>query len=320
MHGLWSVREELPISSPRVAIHPRERQPRLADALERAAQAAGSSLVAPAEAEVLLEAGGTPEQLVAVLEDAPQLQWISLPAAGVEKFVPLVDEARIWTCARGAYGPVVAEHALALTLAGLRDIPHFSRANGWEERRLGRSLQDVRVTVLGGGDIARCFIRLLEPFGTDVTVVRNRELPVPGAARVLPPSGLHEALDNADVVVVALALTPTTTRIIDADTLDAMPEHSWLVNVARGGHVEQEALMKALHEGTIGGAALDVTDPEPLPADHPLWSAPNLLVTPHVANPPEVAYRRLAEQAEENLRRFTGGRELLGRIDPQLGY
>jgi D-3-phosphoglycerate dehydrogenase len=99
-----------------------------------------------------------------------------------------------------------------------------------------------------------------------------------------------------------------------------MDDDAWLVNVARGGHVQTDALVQALHDGAIGGAALDVTDPEPLPDDHPLWSAPSCLVTPHVGNTPDMAVPLLSERITENTRRFIAGEELLGLVDPALGY
>jgi phosphoglycerate dehydrogenase-like enzyme len=121
-------------------------------------------------------------------------------------------------------------------------------------------------------------------------------------------------------VFLALALTPDTVRILDADALAALPDHAWVVNVARGQHVDTDALVEALHAGTIGGAALDVTDPEPLPDDHPLWSAPNVLITPHTANTPEMGRVLLAARVRENVRRFAAGEDLLGPVHVDLGY
>ena len=120
--------------------------------------------------------------------------------------------------------------------------------------------------------------------------------------------------------MLALALTPDTERIVDAAVLDALPDHAWVVNVARGGHVDTDALVAALGAGTIGGAALDVTAPEPLPDDHPLWSLPNATVTPHVGNTPEMGRPLLAARVTENVRRFTSGEPLVGPVDPDLGY
>ena len=125
---------------------------------------------------------------------------------------------------------------------------------------------------------------------------------------------------DADAVVVALALTAETRHVIDASVLEAMPEHAMLVNVGRGGHIDTEALVAALAAGSIGGAALDVTDPEPLPDGHPLWDEPRCLITPHVGNTPEMGAPLLESRVRENVSRFAIGRPLLGPVDVDAGY
>jgi phosphoglycerate dehydrogenase-like enzyme len=141
-----------------------------------------------------------------------------------------------------------------------------------------------------------------------------------GVDRVLPANRYADALPGADLVVLALALTPETEGIIATDELDAMDDHAWLVNVARGRHVDTEDLVVALRDGVIGGAGLDVTDPEPLPDGHPLWSLPNCLITPHVGNTPEMAAPLLAQRITANVRRFAADEELLGLVDVDAGY
>lgn len=131
---------------------------------------------------------------------------------------------------------------------------------------------------------------------------------------------LHDALSSADLVVLALALTPATRGIVGLPELQRMKCDAWLVNVARGGHVRTDDLVIALQERWIAGAALDVTDPEPLPARHPLWRMPNCIITPHTADTPAMAIPRLAERVRENVRRFGAGEELVGKIDGELGY
>ena len=121
-------------------------------------------------------------------------------------------------------------------------------------------------------------------------------------------------------MVLALALTPDTEAMFGADEFALMEQHAWIVNVARGRHIVTDDLVDALREGTIGGAGLDVTDPEPLPADHPLWSLPNCIITPHVGNTPEMAKPLLAERVTENVRRFGRGEELIGLVDVDAGY
>ena len=153
-----------------------------------------------------------------------------------------------------------------------------------------------------------------------MTVVRRSDTPVPGADRTITGARLHEVLPLTDVLVLVLALTAETTGIIDGPELDALPDHAVLVNVARGGHVVTDALVEALRGGRIGGAALDVTDPEPLPDGHPLWSLPNCLITPHIGNTPEMGLELLEPFVAENVRRFCDGEDLLAPVDVALGY
>ena len=259
------------------------------------------------------------EDLRAVLADNPEIAWVQLPFAGIEPFVDILDHEHVWTCGKGVYAEPVAEHALALALGGLRGIGRYARRATWSEP-YGKNLLGAQVCLLGGGAITRSLARLLLPFGAYLTVVRNRTEPIAGVAEVLALDELHRALGAADLVVLALALTPETEHIIDATALQAMREDAWLVNVARGRHVDTDALVTALAEGSIGGAALDVTDPEPLPDDHPLWSLDNAIITPHVGNTPEMGIKLLWARVRENVERRVRGDELLGLVHVDLGY
>ncbi len=254
-----------------------------------------------------------------LLDDSEQIQWVQLPWAGIEAFVDLVDDRRIWTCGKGVYADPVAELALTLGLAGLRGLGSYGRAAAWSKPH-GRNLQGGRVSILGGGGIAESLIRLLQPFDAHITVVRNRAKHMDGVDEVLEPDRLTDALPGADLVVVALALTPDTEGIIAEGELSLMESHAWLVNVARGRHVVTDDLVVALAAGSIGGAALDVTDPEPLPDGHPLWSLPNCIITPHVGNTPEMAVPLLSKRITANVKAFAHGEALLGVVDPDLGY
>lgn len=274
----------------------------------------------PAEAEALIWTDPLDaEGLAAVLEVAPQLRWVQLPFSGVDSFVSVLDHRRIWTSAKGAYGEPVAEHALALGLAALRQLPQRARADRWGAPA-GRRLMGGRLTIVGGGSIAAALLGLLAPFRVEATVVRRSGQPVPGASRVLGPDRLHEALPGAALVVLALPLTPATTGLVGAEELDRMDTDAWLVNVARGQHVVTADLVAALQGRVIGGAALDVTDPEPLPPGHALWGLDNCLITPHVANTEVMAAPLLAERVRRNVGRYIAGEELLGLVDPGIGY
>ncbi len=285
----------------------------------------------------LVEAGEGPDALVwttwwdvarglrEVVAAHPSLRWAQLPMAGVEQvaavglFADPIAAHITWTCAKGAYAEPVAEHALCLALAGLRRLTQRARASSWG-KPAGLSLYDAPVVVLGGGGITSALLRLLAPWRVDATVVRRRPEPLPGAGRTVGTSELHQWLPQALVVFVALALTPETVGIISGEELALMRRDAWLVNVARGRHVVTGHLVEALQQGLIGGAALDVTDPEPLPDGHPLWSLPNCLITPHTADTEEMTRPLLAERIAENVARFAAGRPLVGQVDPQAGY
>lgn len=301
---------------PRCALVPAGERSRLASVVE----AAGGEVVDVDQAEVLIWAskdGAT--ELRATVERNPGLRWVQLPSAGIERWVTALDEDRVWTCAKGAYAEPVAEHALALALGGMRGIGRYARATTWEAP-YGINLLGAEVCVLGGGEITRSLLRLLGGFGTRTTVLRRHPAPLPGAAAVLGMDQLHGALSRADLVVLALALTPETERVIDAEALATMRETAWLVNVARGRHVDTDALVRALEDRAIGGAALDVTDPEPLPDGHPLWQLDNALLTPHIGNTPEMGFTLLSERVGDNVGRWARGEPLLGAVDVRLGY
>ena len=310
------------MTTPRIAIAPEP----VAEWVAQAVTAGGGEVVGLADAEALVWTSprGAGE-LRGVLEAAPGVRWVQLPWAGVEEYARLgvfADDGsgRRWTCGKGVYAEPVAEHALGMAIAGLRRFPDRVRATSWG-RQAGVSLYDARVTILGAGGITECLVDLLRPMRTEVTVVRrDGGTPFPGAARTVSTDRLHDALPGADAVFLALALTPETERVIGADELARMASHAWLVNVARGRHVDTDALVAALEAGTIGGAALDVTEPEPLPDGHPLWSLPNVLITPHTANTQEMAVPLLSARITENVRRFDAGEDLIGPVDGSLGY
>lgn len=290
-----------------------------------AVRAGGATVVSVDEAPeglVWLGNGGV-AGLREALEAAPGASWVQLPAAGIERLVEadVLDPARTWTCAKGIYGELTAEHALTLALAGLRRIPDRARASTWQRDGGSQSLYDARVVILGAGGISAALLTMLAPFRATTTVVRRDATTVmPGAERTVGMDQLTEVLPGAAVVVLALALTPETTRVIGAEQLAAMDATAWLVNVARGRHVDTDALVAALRDGAIGGAALDVTDPEPLPDDHPLWQLPNCLITPHVANPSQISTPLLAQRVTDNVRRFVEEKPLLGLVDLSAGY
>jgi phosphoglycerate dehydrogenase-like enzyme len=305
-------------SRPRVAVLPAGTR----DFLVRAVEDGGGEARAPEDAEALVWTETTDAAgLAEVLDAHPHIGWVQLPFAGVEPYVDVIrDHAdRTWTCGKGVYAEPVAEHALTLALAGRRAIDRYSRARTWTQPQ-GRNLLGARVTILGGGGITEALLRLLEPFGCDVTVVRSTPHDMPGAARVVAGDHVDEAVTGADLLVVALALTPDTVGIVDGRRLGLLAEGAGLVNVARGQHVVTDDLIPALDGGPLASAGLDVTDPEPLPDDHPLWGRPDVVITPHTANTPEMAVPLLGARVTENVRRFAKDEPLLGPVDPEKGY
>lgn len=264
-------------------------------------------------------------ELTTVLAENPQIEWVQLPWAGVDGFSGVLPayagkSLPLWTSAKGAYSQPVAEHALALTLALLREFPKRVVATSWATTKEGTSLFGLNVLIIGAGGIAIELIRILEPFAVHITVVRRSAEPMPGAERTLTVDHLDQLLPEADVVVVAAAFTEGTSKLIGARQLAAMKPTAVLVNIARGGLVDTDALTDALASGTIAGAGLDVTDPEPLNDGHPLWNEPRAIITPHSADTPAMTAPLLAERIRINVEAFLGDGRFVGVVDPAAGY
>jgi D-3-phosphoglycerate dehydrogenase len=176
------------------------------------------------------------------------------------------------------------------------------------------------VAIVGAGGIGRALIEQLAPFGVEVIAVTRRGHDVPGAARTLSADQIGEIWGAADHFVIAAPATGATRHLVGAPELAAMRSHAWIVNIARGSLIDTGALVDALREDRIGGAALDVTDPEPLPDGHPLWTLPNALITPHIANPQAALTRQLARRVRENVERLASGEALIAQVDAERGY
>jgi phosphoglycerate dehydrogenase-like enzyme len=280
----------------------------------------GGEVVDLVDAEALVWADSNAiDALGDALQDADRIRWVQLPFAGIERVVHLIDSDRVWTCGKGVYADPCAELALTLALAGMRGLATFARASRWTKPR-GANLYGAQVTILGGGGITEALLRLLKPFDCHVTVVRNRVQEMDGADVVVEADRYADCLPDADLVVLALSLTPDTEGMISRGELEMMESHAWLVNVARGAHIVTDDLVWALENEIIGGAGLDVTHPEPLPPDHPLWSMSNCIITPHVGNTPAMAVPLLAARITDNVRRFAKGKDLIGPVDVDSGY
>jgi len=285
--------------------------------LEAVVTAAGGRPAPLEQAEAVVWADSQPDRFPARLPEA--VRWVQLPSAGVESWTGIVDRDRVWTSATGAYAPQVAEHTLALLLACARRLAECAREQTWTAPDVV-PLAGSTVAIVGAGGIGRDLIGLLAPLGVEVVAVTRRGHPVEGAARTLPADRVDEVWPEARFVVLAAPATAATRHLVGAPQLAAMRRDAWLVNIARGSLVDTGALVEALAAGEIAGAALDVTDPEPLPDGHPLWSEPRALITPHVANPPASWKRSLVERVRENVARYAAGEPLAGVIDLDAGY
>jgi phosphoglycerate dehydrogenase-like enzyme len=294
--------------------------PEHADDFPEAVERGGGRVVdASEEAEAIVWLGSEIHRLPDLLD--PDVRWVQLPSAGVEPWTEngLLDTERVFTSAAGAYAGTVAEHALALMLAGARRLHECARATRWEVG-WGRPLAGSTVVILGTGGIGRALIQLLEPFDVRILAVTRSGRDVNGATESYAADEVDELWTRGDFFVVAAPATGATEHMIGASQLAAMKSDAWVINVARGSLVDTDALVEALATRSIGGAALDVTDPEPLPEGHPLWSEPHALITPHTANPPDALASALAERIEENVARFKAGESLIGVVDVEAGY
>lgn len=302
---------------PRVAVAPTDK-----DGLAADIEAAGGTIASPEEANAVVWVDPSrPEELGDLLDRSPA-RWVQLPFAGIEGFFDagVIDDEHTWTCAKGIYGHSTAEHALTLTLAGARRLDEYARAVSWSHAGGERLLRTSTVVIVGTGGIGKALTGMLAPLGPRIVAVNRSGRPMDGADRTVTMDDLVAVVEDADFVVLAPALTPQTRGMIDREVFAAMRDGAWVVNVGRGPLIVTDDLVAALESGSIGGAALDVTDPEPLPAGHPLWRLPNALVTPHVANTWDMALPELRALVRRNVARFAGGEALEGLVDATAGY
>ncbi len=252
-----------------------------------------------------------PPPPAAALSGLPRLRVVQLVSAGVEPWLPLVPPGVQLYNGRGVHGASTAELAVAGMLAVLRELPRFERnreAHLWQPA-VTAGLTGRRVLVVGAGDIGRRIAAAAEVFDATTTLVgRTARDGVRGLA------DLPALLPEHEVVALAIPHTPETHRLVDAEFLAAMPDGALLVNIARGAVVDTEALLAELNSNRLH-AFLDVTDPEPLPADHPLWDAPNLLLTPHVGGGTRGWEQRAYALVRQQLLRFVRGEPLANRVE-----
>ena len=257
-------------------------------------------------------------KLAEAIRQASKLRWIQLLTAGYDQIKQHGVPPHVTVCNAGpAYAAGVATHAVALLLALQRQLPTAlanQKQHAWERDFTTRVTTPGGSTaaVIGFGPIGREIGRLLRALGATVIAVTRRGVPQQEADEVAPVKELHSVLARADAIIIAAPLDESTRHLIGEREFAVCKKNAVLVNIARGGIVEPRALETALRTGTIAGAGLDVTDPEPLPGDHSLWDAPNLIITPHCAGASgPVAGERLADLVCDNLGRFLRGAPLL---------
>ena len=247
-------------------------------------------------------------RVIEVIRDMPSLRVVQTQTAGYENFLPYVPDGVTLCNAHGVHDASTTELAMTLILASYRRIPSAVRAQDRGEwlsyETYDDSLADRTVLIVGYGSIGQTLERRLTPFECEVLRVARQERPGVAAVERLP-----ELLPRADVVVLTTPATPETTRMVDAGLLARMKDGALLVNVSRGVVVDTDALVAELQSGRLR-AALDVTDPEPLPAGHPLWSAPNLLITPHRGGASTAFSPRIASLVRDQLTRYVAGEPL----------
>jgi len=268
-----------------------------------------------------------------VFPSASRLRWVQSPAVGVGNlmFPELLASDVVITSARGIRARSIAEHVLGVTIALARRLPVAIRAqmaHRWAQDELEgaavdvRTLQGQRMGIVGLGAIGLELVKIAAPFGFRITAIRRRagEPPPDGVEDVWPPDRLPDLLARSDVVVLAAPHTPETKRLIGKREIAHVKRGALLVNIARGKLVDDEAVIAALRDGTLGGAALDVFSEEPLDPASPYWDLPNVIVTPHTSGAMQDYWTPLVALFADNLRRFENGEPLRNVVDKKAGY
>lgn len=289
-------------------------------------QGAGTAIVSPeelAQADVII--GNVATDL---LKYAVRLKWMQLHSAGANTYcVPgVMPKGAQLTNATGAYGLAIAEHMTGMVLAMMKKLYTYydnQKHGQWHDEGQVHSIYGSTVLVIGFGNIGREFGKRMKAMGAHVIGIRRRSGSVPPEADEM---GTMEQLDaylaKADIIASSLPETKATYHLYNAQRFAAMKQHAYFVNVGRGSNVVQEDLCQALRKGQLAGAALDVTTPEPLPTDSPLWQTPNLYITPHVSGGYhlQATHDQIVRIAANNLKRFIAGKPLENQVDFATGY
>jgi phosphoglycerate dehydrogenase-like enzyme len=281
-----------------------------------------------AAAEIFISWAMKPEQFAA----AKKLRWIHSPAAGVTQllFPAVVASDVIVTNSTTVHSIPVAEQTVALLFALARRLRdgaddqvrgHWGQIESWNPERIPTELNGKTLGLVGLGAIGHEVATRAKALGMTVEALkRDASRGAEHAHRVYPPEQLPTLLERSDYLVLAIPGNPETRHIIGAKEMARMKPSAVIVNVARGTLIDTDALVRALEAGKLAGAGLDVTDPEPLPAEHPLWRLPNVIITPHLAGATDRYWQRQADMVSANLRRYLAGEPMLNLVDKQRGY
>ena len=269
-----------------------------------------------------------------VFASARRLRWVQSPAVGVGSllFPSLVASDVVLTTARGIRARAIAEHVLGVSIALARQLHVAIRHQALHEwaqdliegpdRCTVRTLLGARLGIVGLGSIGLEVARIAAPFGLRVSGIRRRaDRPLPdGVDEVLPPERLHDLLQQSDIVLLSAPTTASTRHLIGKAELDVVKRGAFLVNIGRGRLIDDEAVIAALRDGRLGGAALDVFVHEPLDPASPYWDLPNVIITPHTSGAMADYWTPLVDLFCDNLRRFEAGRPLRNVADKRAGY
>lgn len=276
-----------------------------------------------AQADAIL--GNVPLPLLGA---ARKLEWLQLNSAGANGYCDpgVLNPQTILTNASGAYGLAISEHMVGMVLMLQKKLDRYycnQQAHRWRDEGAVRGIWNSRTLVIGMGNIGTEFARRMHALGSQVVGIRRTLRTLPDCyAEQYTMDALEQELPKADVVALCLPGTDATSHVLDAGRLALLKSSAVLVNVGRGALLDHDALAELLLAGKIGGAALDVADPEPLPADHPLWDAPNTLITPHISGGYHMkeTFELILQIAADNLRAYEARKPLTHQVDRRAGY
>ncbi|MEH1789286.1 MAG: D-2-hydroxyacid dehydrogenase [Nostoc sp.] len=281
----------------------------------------------PSDAEIYLNGFKLkPTTLHKVLAAAPGIRWQQTPSAGVNHILTpiFLQHDIILTNGAGVHAIPISEFVLSLILYHAKQLRQLQAAH--DQRTWRKSwlvlpeLANSTVLILGTGNIGQAIAARIKPFGARVWGGRRHPEPLPNFDKIVGTNEWHALLPEVDYIIVATPLTPETKALIDEAVLRSLPSHAYLINVGRGAVVDESALTKALTEGWIAGAGLDTVSIEPLPPESPLWSLPNLFITPHTSAITPALKGRITDLFLDNLERYRGNKPLRNVVNKEAGY